>query len=73
MKTDLKVELFLIHQTYFADNHGNTSGHSHRRSNQNGQNMALKIGLSVFHYLLFLEKNSPFPGGARIEILYGTD
>jgi hypothetical protein len=21
MKTDLKVELFLIHQTYFTDNH----------------------------------------------------
>jgi hypothetical protein len=25
MKTDLKVELFLIHQTYFTDNHGNRS------------------------------------------------
>jgi len=25
MKTDLKVELFLIHQTYFTDNHGNTA------------------------------------------------
>jgi hypothetical protein len=23
MKTDLKVELFSIHQTYFPDNHGN--------------------------------------------------
>jgi hypothetical protein len=25
MKTDLKVELFLIHQTYFADNHADTA------------------------------------------------
>ena len=25
MKTDLKVELFLIHQTYFTDNHADTS------------------------------------------------
>jgi hypothetical protein len=25
MKTDLKVELFLIHQTYFTDNHADTA------------------------------------------------
>jgi len=53
MKTDLKVELFLIHQTYFTDNHGNTASQPHWRTNQNRENMRLKIRLSVFHYLIF--------------------
>jgi len=33
MKTDLKVELFLIHQTYFADNHGYRAIQPRRRMN----------------------------------------
>ena len=58
MKTDLKVELFLIHQTYFADNHAYTGILQHRRTNQKRMNMVQKIGLSVCHKLIILEKKT---------------
>jgi hypothetical protein len=64
MKTDLKVELFLIHQTYFTDNHGNTSGQPHRRTNHIWQKLSFKIGQGVYPRLLVYLKNSPFSGAA---------
>jgi len=63
MKTDLKVELFLIHQTYFTDNHGNTSAQPHRRTSHVWQKLWFKIGPGVCPRLLFFLKNSPFSGG----------
>jgi hypothetical protein len=49
MKTDLKVELFLIHQTYFPDNHGNRTNQPDRRRSQTALEKQFKIELSVFH------------------------
>jgi hypothetical protein len=37
MKTDLKVELFLIHQTYFTDNHADRANKIGFGRNQKGK------------------------------------
>jgi hypothetical protein len=48
MKTDLKVELFLIHQTYFPDNHGTTTVVQTERPIDAGPGGLQKTMLSVF-------------------------
>jgi hypothetical protein len=49
MKTDLKVELFLIHQTYFPDNHDNRTHTPDGRTKQMALEKQYKNELSVFH------------------------
>jgi hypothetical protein len=73
MKTDLKVELFLIHQTYFTDNHGNTCGHPQSWMNRIWQNKPYEIGSDVQATPLYFGKKSAFPRAPLTEIFYGTD
>jgi hypothetical protein len=62
MKTDLKVELFLIHQTYFTDNHGNTSGHPQSWINQIRGNTPFDIRAGIHINQLFSIKKPVFLG-----------